>query len=143
MGHGLLVQVPKWAGGGLAPSPVRVEEPEQRQTTAQKASYAALFRNMCASGGGNACKPGGAEMSMLKTHLVQDLVSAVEPTIRTKVAWARPERAGRKANSKSTCEVQDLRTANALRKRQPSVPFSAMLFVGYIEFKGGDWVFGL
>ena len=53
-----------WAGGGLAPSPVRVEEPEQRQTTAQKASYAALFRNMCASGGGNACKPGGAEMRM-------------------------------------------------------------------------------
>ena len=64
-------------------------------------------------------------MRMLKTQLVHDLVFIVEPTIRTKVAWARPERAGRKANSKSTCEVQDLRTANALRKRQPSVPFSA------------------
>ena len=66
-------------------------------------------------------------MRMLKTQLVHDLVFIVEPTIRTKVAWARPERAGRKANSKSTCEVQDLRTANTLRKRQPSVPFSAML----------------
>ena len=65
-------------------------------------------------------------MRMLKTQLIHDLVFIVEPTIRTKVAWARPERAGRKANSKSTCEVQDLRTANALRKRQPSVPFSAM-----------------
>ena len=64
-------------------------------------------------------------MRMLKTQLVHDLVFIVEPTIRTKVAWARPERAGRKANSKSTCEVQDLRTANALRKRQPSVPFLA------------------
>ena len=111
-----------WAGGGLAPSPVRVEEPEQRQTTAQKASYAALFRNMCASGGGNACKPGGAEMSMLKTHLVQDLVSAVEPTIRTKVAWARPECAGRNTNSKSTCEVQALRTVKA-EERGLASPF--------------------
>ena len=117
LGHGLLVQVPKWAGGGLAPLPVRVEEPEQRQTTAQKASYAALFRNMCASGGGNTCKPGGAKMSMLKTHLVQDLVSAVEPTIRTKVAWARPECAGRNTNSKSTCEVHALRTVSTLRAR--------------------------
>ena len=62
-------------------------------------------------------------MRMLKTQLIHDLVFIVEPTIRTKVAWARPERAGRKANSKSTCEVQDLHTANALRKRQPSVPF--------------------
>jgi len=63
---------------------------------------------------------------MLKAQLVRDLVFLVEPTIRTKVAWAGPERAGRKANSKSTCEVQALRTANALRERQPSVPFSAM-----------------
>ena len=61
LGHGLLVQVPKWAGGGLAPSPVRVEEPEQRQTTAQKASYVALFWDMCESGEGNARKPGGVE----------------------------------------------------------------------------------
>ena len=68
-------------------------------------------------------------MRMLKTQLVQDDVVIVEPAIRTKVAWARPERAGRKANSKSTCEVQALRTANALRERQPSVPFSAMLVV--------------
>ena len=60
---------------------------------------------------------------MLKAQLVRDLVFLVEPTIRTKVAWAGPERAGRKANSKSTCEVQALRTANALRERQPSVPF--------------------
>ena len=62
-------------------------------------------------------------MRMLKAQLVRDLVFLVEPTIRTKVAWAGPERAGRKANSKSTCEVQALRTANALRERQPSVPF--------------------
>ena len=70
-------------------------------------------------------------MRMLKTQLIHDLVFIVEPTIRTKVAWARPERAGRKANSKSTCEVQDLRTANALRKRQPSVPFSATLLQSF------------
>jgi hypothetical protein len=38
---------------------VRVEEPEQRQTTAQKASNVALFWDMCASGEGNARKPGG------------------------------------------------------------------------------------
>ena len=111
------MQVPKWAGGGLAPSPVRVEEPEQRQTTAQKASYAALFRNMCASGGGNACKPGGAEMRMLKTQLVQDLVSTVEPTMRTKMAWAKPKRAGRDTNSKSTCEVHAIRSVNVLPAR--------------------------
>ena len=97
----------------MAQLSVRVEEPEQKQTTAQKASYVALFRNMCASGGGNACKPGGAEMCMLKTQLVQDLVSTVEPTMRTKVAWARPECAGRNTNSKSTCEVQALRTVKA------------------------------
>ena len=79
LGHGLLVQVPKWAGGGLAPSPVRVEEPEQRQTTAQKASYAALYRNMYASGGGNAYKPTGAEMRMLKTQLVK--ITWIESTL--------------------------------------------------------------
>ena len=66
--------VPEWAGDGVAQLSVRVEEPEQKQTTAQKASYAALFRNMCASGGGNACKPGGAEMRMLKMQLVRDLL---------------------------------------------------------------------
>ena len=65
-------------------------------------------------------------MRMLKAQLVRDLVFLVEPTIRTKVAWAGPERAGRKANSKSTCEVQALRTANALREQQPSIPISAM-----------------
>ena len=45
-------------------------------------------------------------MRMLKAQLVRDLVFLVEPTISAKVAWAGPERAGRKANSKSTCEVQ-------------------------------------
>ena len=33
--------------------------------------------------------------------------------MRTKVAWAKPERAGGDTNSKSTCEVQALRTVNA------------------------------
>ena len=52
----------------------RVEVSEQRQKLAQKVSYVALFRNMCASGGGNACKPGGAEMSMLAiVSLIFDL----------------------------------------------------------------------
>ena len=70
-------------------------------------------------------------MRMLKAQLVRDLDLAflVEPTIHTKVAWAGPERAGRKANSKSTCEVQALRTANALRERQPSVPFQRRVLV--------------
>ena len=131
LGHGLLVQVPKWAGGGLAPSPVRVEEPEQRQTTAQKASYAALFRNMCASGGGNACKPGGVEMRMLKTQLVQDVVFIVEPTMHTKVAWARPECAGRNTNSKSTCEVHALRTVGRGRSAAwPHISACCRLFFG-------------
>ena len=40
---------------------VQVEEPEQKQTTAQKASYVALFWDMCTSGEGNARKPGGVE----------------------------------------------------------------------------------
>ena len=53
--------VPEWAGDGVAQLSVRVEEPEQKQTTAQKASYVALFWDMCASGEGNARKPGGVE----------------------------------------------------------------------------------
>jgi hypothetical protein len=48
---------------------------------------------------------------MLKTQLVQDLVSTVEPTMRTKVAWAEPERAGREANSKDT-GVEKLRSGS-------------------------------
>ena len=56
-------------------------------------------------------------MRMLKPQLVQDLVFIVEPTMRTKVAWARPERAGRDTNSKSTCKVHALRTVSALRAR--------------------------
>ena len=74
---------------------------------------------------------------MLKAQLVRDLVFLVEPTIHAKVAWAGPERAGRKANSKSTCEVQALRTANALRERQPSVPFSAIACVYIHNLKVG------
>ena len=53
--------VPEWAGDGVAQLSVRVEEPEQKQTTAQKASYVALFWDMRASGEGNARKPGGVE----------------------------------------------------------------------------------
>ena len=36
----------------------RVEVPEQRLNLAQRASYVALFWNMCASGEGKARKPG-------------------------------------------------------------------------------------
>ena len=55
------VMIPEWAGGGVALLSMRVEVPEQRQTTAQKESYVALFWNKCASGEGNARKPGGVE----------------------------------------------------------------------------------
>ena len=48
-----------WSGVALLL--MRVEVPEQRQATAQKASYVALFWDMCASGEGNARKPGGVE----------------------------------------------------------------------------------
>ena len=51
-----------WSGVALLS--MRVEVPKQRQNTAQKASYIALFQNMCASGEGNARKPGGVE----RTH---------------------------------------------------------------------------
>ena len=44
---------------GMALLSRRVEVPEQRQNIAQKASYVALFRNMCAGGEGKARKPGG------------------------------------------------------------------------------------
>ena len=53
--------VPEWAGDGVAQLSVRVEEPEQKETTAQKASYVALFWDMRANGEGNAHKPGGVE----------------------------------------------------------------------------------
>ena len=67
-------------------------------------------------------------MRMLKPQVVQDLVFIVEPTMRTKVAWARPKHARGDKNSKSTCEVQALRTVNALRERQPYVPFRRAQF---------------
>ena len=62
-------------------------------------------------------------MRLLKKISRRDLVLILEPTMRTKVAWAKPKHAQRDTNSKSTCEVQALRTVNALRERQPYVPF--------------------
>ena len=53
-------------------------------------------------------------MRMLKKTSRRDHVLILEPTMRTKVAWAEPERAGREANSKSTCEVQALRAVAEL-----------------------------
>ena len=75
-------------------------------------------------------------MRMLKTQLIHDLVFIVEPTIRTKVAWARPECAGRNTNSKSTCEVQALRTVKA-EERGLASPFQrglVSLICNYCEF---------
>ena len=53
-------------------------------------------------------------MRVLKKTPRRDLVLNLEPTMRTKVAWAEPERVGREANSKSTCEVKALRAAAEL-----------------------------
>ena len=38
--------------------------------------------------------------------LCRDLVFVLEPTMCTKVAWAKPEHAGKEGNSKSTGEVE-------------------------------------
>ena len=48
----------------------RVEVPEQRQNLAQKASYVALFRNMCASGPSKA----GAIKAVVSTEVPMDSV---------------------------------------------------------------------
>ena len=63
----------------------RVEVPEQRQNLAQKASYVALFRKMCASGEWNARKHGGPKRRVCrKIHIGIDEetleVRAVEVT---------------------------------------------------------------
>ena len=108
----------------------RVEVPEQRQNLAQKASYVVLFRNMCASGEGNARKPGGVRGACVeediasRRHCVEktlrrDLVLVLEPTMSTKVAWAEPDHAGKEANSKSTGEVQALSYSRAVHDRNP------------------------
>ena len=47
----------------------RVEVHEQRLNLAQKASYVALFRNVCASGEGKARKPGGVQRCAGSLHL--------------------------------------------------------------------------
>ena len=45
--------------------------------------------------------------------LCRDLVLVLEPTTCTEVAWAKPEHAEKKANSKSTGEVQALSYSRA------------------------------
>ena len=78
----------------------RVEVPEQRQNLAQKASYVALFRNMCASGEGmRASREGfrGARVEediasrrhCVEKTLCRDLVVVLEPTMCTKGGLGR------------------------------------------------------
>ena len=53
-----------WSGVALLS--MRVEVPKQRQNTVQNASYVALFRDMCASGEGNAReRPSDSDSSSL------------------------------------------------------------------------------